>query len=237
MLSVIGMIVVTVCVLGGYVMHHGNLSVLVQVHEYVIILGAGAGALVCSTPIRTIKAMVTQLKGLLGHRPGKKDYQDLLTMMFEMFQIAHKSGLLGWEEHINEPDKSKLFNKYPSFLKNHHAVTFMTDTMKVVVSGSAEPHDLEALMDAELDTAHTEEAKPADALNTVADAMPGLGIVAAVLGIIVTMGAIDGPPAVIGMNVASALVGTFLGILASYGFLGPLASAMKHLVADEHKYI
>jgi len=237
MLSIIGMVVVTACVLGGYVMHHGNLSVLVQVHEYVIILGAGAGALVCSTPIRTIKEMVSQLKGLLGHRPGKKDYEDLLTLLFEMFQIAHKSGLLGWEEHINEPEKSKLFNKYPSFLKNHHAVTFMTDTMKVVVSGSAEPHDLEALMDAELETAHTEEAKPADALNTVADAMPGLGIVAAVLGIIVTMGAIDGPPAVIGMNVASALVGTFLGILASYGYLGPLASAMKHLVADQHKYV
>jgi len=237
MVSIIGMVMVMGCVLGGYVMHHGNLAVLIQVHEFIIIFGAALGSLLISTPLKVIKAMFGQIKGVLGHRPGKKDYVDLLTLMFEMFQIAHKSGLLGWEEHINEPDKSKLFAKYPAFLKNHHAVHFMTDTMKVVVSGSAEPHDLEALMDADLDTGHTEEAKPGAALNSVADAMPGVGIVAAVLGIITTMGQIDGPPAVIGMNVASALVGTFVGILASYGFMGPLATAMSHFVDDEHKYV
>ena len=157
--------------------------------------------------------------------------------MFEMFQIAHKSGLLGWEEHINEPEKSALFAKYPIFLHNHHAVEFMTDTMKVIVSGSAEPHDLEGLMDADLETEHAESAKPPEALTAVSDSMPGVGIVAAVLGIITTMGAIDGPPAVIGMNVASALVGTFIGILAAYGFMGPFARAMTAKSSQDHKYI
>ncbi|MEE9383499.1 MAG: flagellar motor stator protein MotA [Nannocystaceae bacterium] len=237
MISIVGMVLVMGCVLGGYVMHHGDLSVLVQVHEYIIIFGAGIGSLLVGTPMTVIKSMIAQGKGVLGHRPGKQDYTDLLTLMFEMFQIAHRSGLLGWEEHINEPSKSKLFSKYSSFVKNHHAVEFMTDTMKVIVSGSAEPHDLEALMEADLDTQHAEHGKPPAALTAVADSMPGLGIVAAVLGIITTMGAIDGPPAVIGMNVASALVGTFVGILASYGFMGPYAKAMEAYAEDEHKYV
>lgn len=237
MLAIVGAIIVMGCVLGGYVMHHGDVTVLIQVHEYIIIFGAALGSLIISTPIPVIKGMVSQIKMVLGKPPDKKAYTDLLVLMFEMFQIAHKSGLLGWEEHINDPEKSKLFSKYPGFLKNHHAVHFMTDTMKVVVSGSAEPHDLEALMDADLEVAHADEEKPATALTNVADAMPGVGIVAAVLGIITTMGAIDGPPAVIGMNVASALVGTFIGILASYGFMGPMAKAMTEAAGANHKYI
>jgi chemotaxis protein MotA len=237
MTVIVGAVIVIGCVLGGYVMHHGDIKVLIQVHEFIIIFGAALGSMVVGTPIPVIKSMIAQIKHLLGKSPGKKDYLDLLTLMFEMFQIAHKSGLLGWEEHINEPEKSALFTKYPAFLKNHHAVHFMTDTMKVIVSGSAEPHDLEGLMDADLETEHHESAKAPDALTNVGDSMPGLGIVAAVLGIITTMGAIDGPPAVIGMNVASALVGTFVGILASYGFMGPIARAMTAFNDQEHKYI
>ncbi|TPV96472.1 MAG: flagellar motor stator protein MotA [Myxococcales bacterium FL481] len=237
MISIVGMVMVIGCVLGGYVMHHGDVGVLVQVHEYIIIFGAAIGSMLVATPMTVIKGMVAQAKGVLGHRPGKQDYIDLLTLMFEMFQIAQRSGLLGWEEHINEPEKSKLFSKYASFLKNHHAVEFMTDTMKVIVSGSAEPHDLEGLMDADLDTQHGEHAMPPAALTAVSDSMPGLGIVAAVLGIITTMGAIDGPPSVIGMNVASALVGTFVGILASYGFMGPYAKAMEAFAGEEAKYV
>src|SRR5690606_5897950 len=208
-----------------------------QPHEFIIILGAGLGALVASTPMNTIKAIVSQLLGLLGPRPGKEQYLKLLTLMFELFQLAQKSGLLGWEEHVNEPEKSTIFKKYDDFLKNHHAVVFMTDTMKVIVSGSAEAHDLEDLMDQDLEVLHSEEAKAPAAVSSVADALPGLGIVAAVLGIIITMGHIDGPPAEIGMNVASALVGTFLGILASYGIIGPLAAAMGHRNAELHKYL
>ena len=234
---ILGSIIVIGCVLGGYVMHHGDVMVLVQVHEYIIIFGAGLGALIAANPPSVIKMMIGQMKAALGKAPSKQDYIDLLTLMFEMFQIAHKSGLLGWEEHINEPEKSALFSKYPKFLHNHHAVEFMTDTMKVIVSGSAEPHDLEGLMDADLETEHHREEKGPTALTNVSDSMPGLGIVAAVLGIVTTMGAIDGPPSVIGMNVASALVGTFFGILAAYRFLGPLSQAMGHMNGAIHKYI
>ncbi len=237
MTAIIGLVVVFGAVIGGYLMHHGNLAVLVQPHEFVIILGSALGTLIVSTPMPTIKKMGAQIKGVLGGRPDKKTYLELLTMMFEMFQIAQKQGLLGWEEHINDPEKSSIFQKYASFLKNHHAVEFMTDTMKVIVSGTSNPHDLEELMDMDLETLHAEEGKAPTALTSVADAMPGLGIVAAVLGIVITMGAIDGPPSVVGMNVASALVGTFLGILASYGVLGPLATAMTHYNDEHHKYI
>ena len=237
MLSIVGLVIVLGCVVGGYLMHHGNLLVLNQPHEFVIIFGAAIGALVTSTPIVTIKLIFKQLKGLLGAKPGKKEYLELLTLQFELFQLAQKSGLLGWEEHVNEPDKSSIFSKYKSFTGNHHAVEFMTDTMKIIVSGSAEPHDLENLMDADLDTMHGEEGKAPAAVNSISDAMPGIGIVAAVLGIIITMGHIDGSPSEIGMNVASALVGTFLGILASYGVLGPIATAMGHANDAGHKYL
>jgi len=235
MISFLGLIVVLGAVLAGYMMHHGNLAVLNQPHEFVIIIGAAAGSLVVSTPMKTIKAVIGQLKALMGARPGKKEFLELLTLQYELFQLAQRSGLLGWEEHVNDPTKSAIFGKYPSVLKNHHALEFMTDTMKIIVSGSADPHDLEALMDADIDTIHAEEAKAPAALNSVADALPGLGIVAAVLGIIITMNHIDGPPAEVGMSVASALVGTFLGILLSYGVLGPLSTAMGHLNAEMAK--
>lgn len=237
MISFVGLIVVLGAVIAGYLMHHGNLSVLNQPHEFVIIIGAAAGSLVVSTPMKTIKAMVGQLKGLMGARPGKKEFLELLTLQYELFQLAQRAGLLGWEEHVNDPNKSSIFGKYPSVLKNHHALEFMTDTMKIIVSGSADPHDLEALMDADIETVHLEEAKAPAALNSVADALPGLGIVAAVLGIIITMNHIDGPPAEVGMSVASALVGTFLGILLSYGVLGPLSTAMGHRNAELGKLV
>ncbi len=236
MISYVGLLIVFGCVIGGYLMHHGNLAVLNQPHEFVIILGAAAGSLVVSTPMKIIKMIVAQLKGLLGARPGKKEYLELLTLEYELFQLAQRSGLLGWEEHVNDPNKSSIFRKYPSVLKDHHALVFMTDTMKVIVSGSADPHDLDNLMDVDMETMHNEEGKASTALNTVSDAMPGLGIVAAVLGIIITMEKIDGPPAEVGMSVASALVGTFIGILLSYGVLGPLSVAMGHLIAAKGKY-
>ncbi|HWB80818.1 MAG TPA: flagellar motor stator protein MotA [Nannocystaceae bacterium] len=237
MISFVGLLLVIGAVLAGYVMHHGNLSVLNQPHEFVIILGAAAGSLIVSTPMKVTKAMVGQLKGLMGARPGKKEFLELLTLQYELFQLAQRSGLLGWEEHVNDPNKSSIFSKYPSVLKNHHALEFMTDTMKVIVSGSADPHDLENLMDVDMETVHAEEAKAPAALASVADAMPGLGIVAAVLGIVITMEKIDGPPGEVGMSVASALVGTFLGILLSYGIMGPLATAMGHMNAEMGKFV
>jgi chemotaxis protein MotA len=237
MVNLIGMVLILVAVVTGYTMHHGDLGVLNQPHEFIIIGGVAFGSMLVSTPIKIIKAMIGQMIGVLKGPPKKKDYLDLLTLLYELFQIAQKQGLLGWEEHINDPHKSSVFGKYPSFLKNHHAEVFLTDTMKVIVSGAADPHDLEDLMESDLETMHTEEHKAPTALNSVGDALPGVGIVAAVLGIIITMGAIDGPPAVVGMNVASALVGTFIGILASYGFLGPLSAAMNQLNDEGGKYI
>jgi chemotaxis protein MotA len=218
-------------------MHHGNLAVLNQPHEFVIIFGAAIGSLVVSTPMKVTKDMIGQIKGLLGARPGKKEYLELLTLQYELFQLAQRSGLLGWEEHINDPAKSSIFAKYPAVLKDHHALEFMTDTMKVVVSGSADPHDLENLMDADMETVHAEEGKAPAALSSVADALPGLGIVAAVLGIVITMEKIDGPPSEVGMSVASALVGTFLGILMSYGVFSPLATAMGHRNTELGKFV
>jgi len=202
MISFVGLILVLGAIVAGYTMHHGNLAVLNQPHEFVIIIGAAVGSLIVSTPMKVIKALVGQLKGLMGARPGKKEFLELLTLQYELFQLAQRSGLLGWEEHVNDPNKSSIFSKYPSVLKDHHALEFMTDTMKVIVSGSADPHDLENLMDVDMETIHTEEAKAPAALSSVADALPGLGIVAAVLGIIITMEKIDGPPAEVGRSVA-----------------------------------
>lgn len=237
MLNYFGLVIVMGCIAVGYAMHHGDFAVLNQPHEFIIILGAALGALIVGNSVTVIKDIIRQMKGVLAGLPSKKDYLELLTLQYELFQLAQKSGLLGWEEHVNDPSKSSIFSKYPSFLKNHHAVDFMADTMKVIVSGSAEPHDLEALMDADLDVGHAEENSAPDAVNNISDALPGLGIVAAVLGIIITMGKIDGPPAEIGMNVASALVGTLLGILGAYGVLGPISRAMTGRNTALHQYV
>ncbi len=237
MTTIVGLVIVIAAVIAGYLMHHGNLMVLNQPHEFVIILGAAGGALIAGTPIPVIKGIMSQLKGLLGGAPKKSDYLEALTLQYELYQLAQRSGLLGWEEHVNDPAKSSIFSKYPAILKNHHAIEFMTDTMKVIVSGAAEPGDVLSLMSTDMQTAHQDDGKPPAAISTISDALPGLGIVAAVLGIIITMGHIDGPPSEIGMSVASALVGTFLGILMSYGVLSPIASALTHNNASAHKLV
>ncbi|RKX26887.1 MAG: flagellar motor stator protein MotA, partial [Candidatus Zixiibacteriota bacterium] len=186
---------------------------------------------------QVVKAIISQLIGCMGGGLGKKDYLELLVMMFEIFNIARKDGLIGLESHVEHPEESEIFQRYPKFLKNHHAVNFFADTMRVIISGAVQPMDLEDLMDNDIEIMHEEEERPSSALNSVADALPGLGIVAAVLGIVITMGVIDGPPEQIGHKVGAALVGTFLGILGSYGFIGPLAGAMKHRLNDDKQYL
>jgi chemotaxis protein MotA len=167
----------------------------------------------------------------------KKEYLDLLVMMFEIFNVARRDGLIGLENHVEKPKSSDIFKRYPSFLKNHEALSFFTDTMRVVIAGAVQPHDLEDLMDEDIQTLHEEEERPASALASIADALPGLGIVAAVLGVVLTMAAIDGPPSVIGHKVGAALVGTFLGILGSYGLVGPLSMSLKHRLNDNKQYL
>jgi len=233
----IGIIIVIGGVLTGYILEGGHILALNQPLEVLIIGGAALGALIISTPLNVIKGIISQLKGVMSGGLKKKDYLELLVMMFEMFNIARKDGLIGLESHVEHPEESEILQKYPRFLKDHHAVAFFSDTMRVIISGAVQPHDLDDLMDGDIEAIHEEEVRPSDALNSVADSLPGLGIVAAVLGIVITMGAIDGPPEVIGHKVAAALVGTFLGILGSYGFVGPLAACLKHRLTDSKQYL
>lgn len=238
MFVIIGIVVVIASIAGGYGMHGGDFIILFQINELIIIGGAALGTIFIANPMSVIKGLVSGILGTLkGSKANKTAYLDLMKMLYELFQLAKKEGLIGLEQHIESPEGSTLFTKYPSFLANHHAVDFLCDTLKVVLNGGIPAHDLEDLMELDLETMHHEELRPISALNTVSDAMPGLGIVAAVLGVIITMGKIDQPPTVIGHSVAAALVGTFLGILLSYGFLAPLAKSMENAVDEEGQYL
>ncbi len=233
----IGLIVVLGGVVGGFVAEGGKLGALFQPLELVIIGGASLGSLIIATPLGVIKALVGQIKGLLAGGLGKKDYLELLVMMYEIFNVARRDGLVGLENHVEHPHESDIFKRYPRFLANHHAVSFFCDTMRVIISGSVQPHDLQELMEEDIETLHEEELRPAGTLASVADSLPGLGIVAAVLGVVITMASIDGPPEQVGEKVAAALVGTFLGILGCYGFIGPLAASLKHRTNDTKQYL
>ncbi|MFQ6008457.1 MAG: flagellar motor stator protein MotA [Candidatus Zixiibacteriota bacterium] len=237
MLIFVGIIVVLGGVLTGFVLEGGQLLALNQPLELLIIGGAATGALLISSPLPVLRGLISQVKGVIGGSFTKKDYLDLLVMMSEIFNVARKDGLIGLENHIEHPHDSEIFKRYPKFLKNHHAVKFFVDTIRVIISGSVQPHDLEDLMDGDIAALHEEESRSADALASTADALPGLGIVAAVLGVVITMSSIDGPPEEIGHKVAAALVGTFLGVLGSYGFVGPLAASLKHRLNDNRQYL
>jgi chemotaxis protein MotA len=229
MLIIIGFLVVFFSVIGGFVMEGGHLLVLLQPAEFLIIGGAMIGSILVSLPIKTLKLMIEQIKGTLGSPPAKESYTKLMVMLYEIFQIARKDGLVALESHIEKPHESPVLSKYPEFLANHHLLDFFADTMRLIQSGVVPAHDLEALIDTDLEVHHEQISKPPAALSKVGDSLPGLGIVAAVLGVIITMGAVGGPPEEIGHKVGAALVGTFLGILLCYGFVQPLASNMENV--------
>jgi chemotaxis protein MotA len=238
MLFFLGAIIVIGSVIGGFMWHGGQVLALNQPNEILIIGGAALGSLIIATPMSVIMGIIGQIKGILtGAGFKKKDYLDLLVMMYEIFNVARRDGLVGLENHIEHPEESSILQRYPIFQKNHHAVSFFADTMRIIISGSVQAHDLEDLMASDLEVMHEDEIRAPSALNTVADSLPGLGIVAAVLGIVVTMSHLDGGPEVIGKNVAAALVGTFLGILACYGFVAPLATSMKYKVDESGQYL
>jgi chemotaxis protein MotA len=180
------------------------------------------------------------LRGILGSlgggSPGKKQYVELLQMIYELMQLARREGVLALEGHVNSPYESPIISKYSSFTRDHHAVEFLCDTLKLFVAGVLEPHDLDELMERDLEVMHEEALQPSRALQTVADSLPAIGIVAAVLGIILTMQAIDQGAAVVGVKVAGALVGTFLGVFLAYGFAGPIAGAMASQAAASGRY-
>ncbi len=237
MLLIVGVLIVLGSVAGGFMMHGGVLGALWQLNEVIIIGGAAIGALVIGTPVSLIKQLLSRFGGFFKSPPTKALYVDLLAMQYQLFRLTQQSGVMALEAHVEEPEKSTIFSKFPTYIANHHAVAFLSDSIRVIILGGVTPHDLELLMDEDLEVHHHESLKPAQTLAKVADALPGLGIVAAVLGIVITMQAIGGPPEEIGHSVAAALVGTFLGILASYGFVQPMASSMEHMVEAEGRYL
>jgi chemotaxis protein MotA len=235
---IIGLVVVFGSVIGGYVMHHGQVAVLWQPTEFIIIGGAGIGSLVIANPPAVLKACVAQLLGLLKPNAyGAKAYAELLQVLYEVFQKARKDGLVGLESHIENPEGSDIFQKFPSFLHNHHALSLLCDTLKVLLTGTVEDHNLADILDVDLEKHHHEQMLAPHAITAMGDAMPGFGIVAAVLGVIITMGSIGGAASEIGNKVAAALVGTFIGILLAYGVFGPMAKAMEVRIHAEHDYM
>jgi len=238
MFSIIGIVVVFGCIVAGYLMEHGNIKVLLQPAELIIIGGAALGTVLISNPVHTLKQMMSGLMGAFGSsKYSAQRYVDSLKMMYELLQKARKEGLVALETDIEDPGKSPLFSKYETFAKDHHAVAFVCDTMRMAVSGGVEVFDLDQMLEADMDVHHHEATEPVSSLTTMADSLPGLGIVAAVLGVVITMGALGGPPEEIGKKVAAALVGTFLGILLCYGLVGPLASRMGKMVDEQHAFM
>ncbi|MCX5811056.1 MAG: flagellar motor stator protein MotA [Proteobacteria bacterium] len=234
MFVIIGIIVVFGSVLGGYVMHHGPLLVLYQPSEFIIIGGSAIGALLISAPAKLLKLIVNKVIGTFkGSKISKTIYLELLKLLYELSMIIRKEGLIALESHIERPTESAVFSKYLTFLNEYHLLLFITDTLRLVVMGGVAPHEIEMLMDADIDLHHEEGLKPSSILQKIGDSLPGLGIVAAVLGIVITMQAISGPPEIIGQKVAAALVGTFLGIFLSYGLVQPLATNIELSTQDE----
>lgn len=237
MFVIIGIVVVIGAVIGGYLLEHGHLAVLMQPAELLIIGGAGIGTVLIANPLYIIKKIVSGIIGTLKGSPyTKQHYLTSLKMHYELLNKARKEGLVAIESDIEEPDKSPVFSKYPAFLKDHHTRDFVCDSLRMAITGGLDPFDLDQVMEHDNEVSHHQAGQPIAALSTMADALPGLGIVAAVLGVVITMGALGGPPEEIGHKVGAALVGTFLGILLCYGFVGPVAANMTKRAEEEYAY-
>src|SRR5277367_6909602 len=238
MFTIIGIVVVFGAVVAGYLMEHGNLKVLMLPAELIIIGCAAIGTVLIANPLHILKKMVGGLGSAFGgSKFNQAKYLETMKMMFELFTRARRDGLMALESDSDNPEQSTIFSKYPKFLKDHHALAFVCDSVRKASSGGIEPFDADQMMENDMDVHHHEATTPIAALSTMADSLPGLGIVAAVLGVVITMGALGGPPEEIGHKVAAALVGTFLGILLCYGLVGPLASSMQKSSDDEGAYL
>jgi chemotaxis protein MotA len=238
MLVLAGLGVVIVSVIGGFVLAGGNLLTLLQWSEFLIIGGASLGALLVSTPMPTLKKIINYLQNSIksGGQTQEK-FVEMLQLLYELFQTARVKGLLHLEPHVERPEESELFARYPVVYKNHHALEYITDSLKLLVVGGVPALELEMILDADLETQETEGRKPAAMLAKIGDALPGLGIVAAVLGIVITMQSIGGPASEVGHHVAAALVGTFLGVLLCYGFVSPLATQIEGQAEAEDVFL
>ena len=238
MFAIIGIVVVFGSVIGGFLMEKGHMSVLIQPAELLILGGAAIGTLLMANPIHIIKSIIAGLMGILKGSPfDKTRYLSTLKMMYMFLNKVRKEGLLSVEMDVEKPQESSIFKVFPEFIADHHARDFVCDTLRMAITGGVEPFDMDQMMELDMEVHHRGAMQPVDALTTVADALPGLGIVAAVLGVVITMGALGGPPEEIGHKVAAALVGTFLGILLCYGVAGPLSSNMSKTADDQNDYL
>ncbi len=236
MLPIIGSIIVILSVAGGYVASHGQLLALWQPFELVIIGGGALGAFITSNSLHVLKETgASCLSVVKGPRYKRDNYLQILSLMYALLSKMRKDGAMSLEADVEAPQDSPLFQNFPDILADHHLVEFLTDCLRLMVSSKINPHELEPLLELELETHHHDALAPANALTKVADGLPGFGIVAAVLGIVITMGALDGPVEEIGAHVAAALVGTFLGILLAYGFVGPLATAIEGRAIEDSR--
>ncbi len=224
---VIGLFVVLAAVLGGFIIAGGHVAVLIQVSEIIVIMGAATGSILVGNPPKFLGELIKEVMALLKPSPyTKQSYLSLMRMLFQMFNLARRDGLLALERHAEHPEESEIFKMCPELLANEEALAFLSDTTKVILTGAVSPHDLMEMMEIDLEIFEREKGHAAHVMQNTGDAMPGFGIVAAVLGVIITMGSIGGDPAEIGHHVAAALVGTLLGVLLCYGVFGPIASAM-----------
>ncbi len=236
MLFIVGIVIVFGSVLGGY-LPHGSFSVLIQPAEFLIILGSAIGAFIIANPPHILKAVGKHFPRVLKGTPhNKASYLELLTLLYAIFKMTKAKGMLALEAHIENPEESALFQNFPTFMKDHHAVVFLCDYLRMMTMGTENPFELEALMDEEIETHHNEAHAVAAAVNAMAEGVPAFGIVAAVLGVILTMGSISEPPEVLGGLIAAALVGTFFGILMAYGVFNPIGKALENYSEGDTKY-
>jgi chemotaxis protein MotA len=238
MIVIIGCIIVLGSVLGGFMMAGGQIGALMHLSEFIIIGGAALGALVIMSPAKVIKDLIHSILATLKGTPyNRKSYEDLFRVLYELFMLGRRNGMIALEEHIMNPETSSIFTKYPSFSQNKAAVEFLCNGLRPVIDGKIKPDQLKMVLEMEMDCMEEEHQHPVDVLSKAADAMPGFGIVAAVMGIVITMGYISGEIEEIGHKVAAALVGTFLGIFISYGFMNPLAVNINFINASNMTYM
>ncbi len=237
MFFIIGLLIVVGAVLGGYSIH-GDLGVLWQPIEFVIIFGGAFGAFLISNPKRVVVGSLKAFgKVIKGPKYNKDAYEELLGVLFSVFKLAKTKGDLALENHVEHPEESTLFANFPTFQSDHHAVEFLCDYLRVLTLGASNPHEIEAIMEVELENHHNDDHMIVTAWAVMGDAMPALGIVAAVLGVIVTMGSITEPPEILGGLIGAALVGTFFGILMSYTLVSPIAQSLEKSFSSESFYL
>ncbi len=237
-MTIVFLVLVSVCIFGGFALEGGPLFAIIAVwQEYIIIFGASTAIFLAMMPPKILQHILLNLSHpFKGDSYTKETFTEALKLMYECFINLKRSGLLSLEKDVSSPAESNIFSKYPTFLGNHHAIDFYCDSLKLVINYNSKPEDVEQAMNVELDAHHAEAAVPTGAINRVADAMPAVGICAAVLGVIIAMAHIDGPPAELGHKVSAALTGTFLGILAAYGYFQPIAQHIEYLNQDESQY-